>query len=252
MLANMIHVQHNSKVYIQTGVWNKQRIIDVSTLHEKLGEIMCQSLPGFHALTGCDFNPALFRKGKQRPLQILKKNEDLQKAFGQIGHEDCDETAVFPILEKFICNLYNFPLLSSVNDARFALFLKTYKVNDLEEPFQKKKLQNFDSSTLPPSQAELTQHLLRTKYIATIWKNAHKKILSYLRPETCGWILVEGKYTFKWFDGPQLPSTIQDIIDPGTNEGDEDINAESESNEDEYSDSEGDITSESDSDCECD
>ncbi|CAG9765619.1 unnamed protein product [Ceutorhynchus assimilis] len=173
----MIHVQHNSKVYIQTGVWNKQQIIDVSALHEKLGEIMCQSLPGFHALTGCDFNPALF---------------------------------------------------------------------------QEKKIQNFDSSTLPPSQAELTQHLLRTKYIATIWKNAHKKIPSHLLPENCGWILVEENYQFKWFDGPQLPSTIQDIIDTGTNEGDEGLNAESESNEEEYGDSEGDITSESDSDCECD
>ncbi|CAG9771639.1 unnamed protein product [Ceutorhynchus assimilis] len=218
MLANMIHIQHNSKVYIQTGVWNKQRIIDVSALHEKLGEIMCQSLPGFHALTGCDFNPiALFRKGKQRPLQILKKNADLQKALDQIGHEDCDETA--------------------------SRFLKSSS---------KKKIQNFDSSTLPPSQAELTQHLLRTKYIATIWKNAHKKIPSHLLPENCGWILVEENYQFKWFDGPQLPSTIQDIIDTGTNEGDEGLNAESESNEEEYGDSEGDITSESDSDCECD
>jgi len=142
------------------------RIIDVSALYEELGDLFCKSLAGFHALTGCDFNPALFRKGKQRPLQLLTKSEQFQKAFDEIGSENCDIVNVFSILEKFICNLYNFKSLDSVNSARFALFLKTYKCNNLDEPFEKKKIQNFDASSLPPCHEEFKQHLFRTMYIA--------------------------------------------------------------------------------------
>ncbi|XP_015185868.1 PREDICTED: uncharacterized protein LOC107071404 [Polistes dominula] len=133
--------------------------------------------------------------------------------------------------------------MNSVNSARFALFLKTYKLKDLDEPFQKKKLQNFDASTLPPSQTELTQHLLRTKYIATIWKNAYKQIPSILKPENCGWLISQDKYKFNWFDGPQLPSIVKDVLDTEIIEGD---NAGIESEEDSIYESEDDFPSESD------
>lgn len=212
MLANMKNVQNGNKIWIQTGVWNKQRIIDVSALYEKLGDLFCKSLAGFHALTGCDFNPSLFRKGKTRPLKILRNNEDFQKAFDEIGYENCDTDSIFPVVEKFICNLYNFKSIDSVNSARFALFLKTYNVNNLDEPFQKKKLYNFDASSLPPCHSEMLQHLLRSMYIATMWRNAHKKVPTSLKPENCGWLIADEKYQFKWFDGQQLPSTVKDVI----------------------------------------
>lgn len=127
---------------------------------------------------------------------------------------------VFPILEKFICNLYNFKPLDSVNSARFALFLKTYKCNNLDEPFEEKKIQNFDASSLSPCHEEFKQHLFRTMYIATIWRNAYKKIPTSLIPEDYGWIKLDNKYQFEWFEGQQLPSTVKDIvIDAETTEG---------------------------------
>lgn len=46
VLADMINVQQGSKVFIQTGMWNRQRIIDVSALHEALDQLLCQSLTG--------------------------------------------------------------------------------------------------------------------------------------------------------------------------------------------------------------
>lgn len=103
----MNRVQNGNKIWIQTGVWKKQRVIDVSALYEELGDLFCKSLAGFHALTGCDSNPALFRKGKQRPLKLLRNSEQFQKAFGEIGCENCDRANVFPVVEKFICNLYS-------------------------------------------------------------------------------------------------------------------------------------------------
>lgn len=75
-----------------------------------------------YALTGCDFNPALFRKGKQHSLQILKKNQEFQQTFCEMGSEECDEIGVFP--EKLICSLYGYQSMNSVNSTRFALFFK--------------------------------------------------------------------------------------------------------------------------------
>lgn len=49
-------------------------------------------------------------------------------------------------------------------------------------------------------------------FIATIWRNAHTKIPTPLTPEDCGWIKVDDKYQFKWFDGPQLPRTVKDVV----------------------------------------
>ena len=69
----MNRVQNGNKIWMQTGIWNKQRIIDRSALYAELGDLFCRSLAGFHALTGCDFNTEFFRKVKQRPLQLLGK-----------------------------------------------------------------------------------------------------------------------------------------------------------------------------------
>ncbi|GBP10728.1 hypothetical protein EVAR_6285_1 [Eumeta japonica] len=53
-----------------------------------------QSLPGFHAITGCDFNPAFFRKGKSKPYKTLKKYPEYQEAFKNFetdGEGDIDD-----------------------------------------------------------------------------------------------------------------------------------------------------------------
>lgn len=208
----MDKLKKNSKVWIQTGILSKQRIIDLSALYDRHGELFCKSLSGFHAFTGCDFNPAFFRKGKQRPLKLLLLSEQFQSAFAELSNEDCDRLTVFRNIEKFVCSLYTMKSLDSVDNARFALFFLNYKVNNVNEPFQKKNLQNFDASSIPPCAAELRPQLLRSMYIARLWSHAHKKIPTNLVPEDCGWVIVDSKYQFQWFDGPQIPSSVKDVI----------------------------------------
>lgn len=82
LLGNMHHLKHeNSHVWILTGLGNKQRYVDVTAIYKHLGSSLCRSLPGFHAFTGCDYNPAFFKRGKQRPFNLLKKNAEYQQAF---------------------------------------------------------------------------------------------------------------------------------------------------------------------------
>jgi 5'-3' exonuclease len=76
MLGNMNFIPNDLKISMHVGTGNHQRFIDINKLYEALGPHLCSSLPGFHALTGCDFNPAFYRIGKKnrsRFFEILKR-----------------------------------------------------------------------------------------------------------------------------------------------------------------------------------
>lgn len=116
--------------------------------------------------------------------------------------------------------------IGKVNEARYEIFLKNYKVKDINEPFAKKSLKKFDASCLPPCNSELYQQFLRAYFVTKMWMNSDKKELflinefpeveenQYLLPTDFGWSLNENAddYEYKWFDGPQLPATVEDII----------------------------------------
>lgn len=71
MLGNMHAIHDDLKITMHIGSGNSQRFINSTKLYEKLGTDLCSVLPGFHALTGCDCNPTFYRKGKNKPLQLL-------------------------------------------------------------------------------------------------------------------------------------------------------------------------------------
>lgn len=73
-------------------------------------------------------------------------------------------------------------------------------------------MQNFDATSIPPCKSELYQQFLRAHYISMIWKNAYKKQPTALNPLDYGWIELDNKFVFKWFEGDQLPSFVSDLI----------------------------------------
>lgn len=212
MLGNILHLKCPIKIWMEVGVGNKQRCIDVTQLSKALGNSMCDSLLGFHALTGCDYNAAFFMKGKKKPFQILSQHEKYQKALTDLANlDESDSAQVFEILEEYICRLYNFKKINDINQARFAMFIKTYN-NSNNEKFSI-NVQNYDASKLPPCKAELQQHLLRASYIGNLWRHAHlQNPITPLLPTDYGWKEVEGSYEFVWFEGDALPTLINEII----------------------------------------
>ena len=54
----------------------------VSTIAEKLGAVVCQALPFFHALTGCDTTSAFKNIGKKTAYEVMiKVLPDIQNTF---------------------------------------------------------------------------------------------------------------------------------------------------------------------------
>ncbi|GFY44965.1 uncharacterized protein TNIN_226101 [Trichonephila inaurata madagascariensis] len=112
MLGNMHPLKNDSVVWMLMDTGNNLRYVDLTKIHTELGQLICQSLFGYHAIIGCDFNRAFFRKGKLKPYKTLKKNPEYQEAFKSFGTseliENTDEQQnVFNIIQRFICNLYN-------------------------------------------------------------------------------------------------------------------------------------------------
>lgn len=101
LLRNMHHGKSQSNTRIDCDVSNKRRIIDVNKLSNFLGDDLCKALPGFHEFTGCDYNSAFFRKGKQRPFKIMSQSQKCTKALSDLGDISCNEDEVFQVLEVY-------------------------------------------------------------------------------------------------------------------------------------------------------
>ncbi|CAG9792958.1 unnamed protein product [Diatraea saccharalis] len=96
--------------------------------------------------------------------------------------EDSDERKnVFNSIQKYVCSVYNARNVIDVDAARVQMFMDSYKVSDINEAFNRKKMRNFDARSLPPCKNELLQHFLRANYICAIWNNAHlSKFVRYV------------------------------------------------------------------------
>ena len=86
-LSAMEKLAEDVNVWIEAGVQstNSQRFISLNQLYITLGKTFCQSLPGYHAFTGCDYTASFSRRGKIKALKILGKNVKFEQMFYDIG-----------------------------------------------------------------------------------------------------------------------------------------------------------------------
>lgn len=101
--------------------------------------------------------------------------------------------------------------LKTVNEARLHLFIVNYGAAEITDKF-KKKLLNFDGCMLPPCERELHQHVLRTSYIGNMWCNAYMSMPCGLIADNYGWVLHDGSYMFRWFEGDEIPERVGDVL----------------------------------------
>ncbi|XP_077265135.1 uncharacterized protein LOC143899055 isoform X2 [Temnothorax americanus] len=136
---------------------------------------------------------------------------DGSRKFADLGSKDYNINESFNIIQSFICHLYGLKKLDDVNRARIEIFNTTYKVSDTSQPFLL-NVRNYDACCLPPCQSELLQQLLRTRYIACLWRNAHNPNSIDMSPTDYGWTDVKGKLEMTWFVGNQLLEAYDDVV----------------------------------------
>ncbi|CAG9760131.1 unnamed protein product [Ceutorhynchus assimilis] len=208
-----------SNVWMQHGVGNNLKTMNFNQLYSKLGQWLCTALPGFHAFTGCDYNPALFRKGNKRPFHVLMASREYQEAFEKLADLKANRYEnVLKQIEQFVCRFYSLKKINEVNGARFTLFQNTYNFKNTSDYFRFTK-KKFDGSSLPPCRAELKKHLLRAAYISNIRRNALKKIATELIIFIEQW-MVESRWTPR-NDENAGPEADVDVTDEGDKLGED-------------------------------
>ena len=164
---------------------NTRRYVHITELARHLGPVFCKALPGYHALTGCDYTAAFQGKGKVNPLKRAEINPLHLESLGKLG-ENTSFIDEDNLLEKYICSLYGQGRLSSVNEARLKIFLQKYKPANEDSPLE--KIQGIDAGMLPPCKNVLMLKFARSNYVAYLWKHAYMRDpLKDISPTEHGW-----------------------------------------------------------------
>ena len=227
----------SSHLWMDAGVDSKntRRMIDVSHLANILTSRVCDALPSFHALTGCDYTASFMRKAKWRPFQIMKNSEIFTAAISKLGDTDVIDQDVSAVVEEYLCSVYGARNVSGVNEARLQLFNKLYAPKRTNDPLE--KLKTSDPCCMPPCQKVLQQKLRRTNFVAFVWKNAREAKPVAFGPEGHGWEVEKGRMKLLWFSGPSVPANIEiessDLLSEEDNEEEIDIQESYSSDEEE-------------------
>ena len=182
---------------IQARVWmdarkvfnNTRRHINISQIiMEESNPSLFDALLGFHAFTGGDFIAPFFGKGKQRPLERMKKIPGCMEAFAALDMHPTVPGHVMSTLESFVCAMYARPKMGSVNKARYDIFERTYAPKKpTSNPLQ--QIKGINPTSLPPCSDVLSNKIKRTNLVTWVWKHACRQ-----DPSTLNQIRMGGYY----------------------------------------------------------
>lgn len=219
ILGNIHNLPENLSMWLEVGVQSKNtlRLINVNTIARSLGVDLCKALPGFHSFTGCDYTSAFSRKGKIRPFNLLEQDTNAQKAFGSLGFDAILTDEQVTIIERFLCKIYSRKHISDINEVRFDIFMNCYKPKKNGKPLE--GLKKFDGSMLPPCKDVFVCKLKRTNQICSMWNNSTLIEPPFYSPLEHGWVLIGGKLQPQWSEGPQTPTSVDEMClkDPQSN-----------------------------------
>ena len=134
---------------VDNGTEKNCKIIDMSTT--RLSALECQALAGTHSFSGNDYISSFFKKGKKYFWKKVRSNQQLLKTFANLGrrNELCKE--LNKGIKNFICVIYGYTRLRSVNQVRKEIFVRKFEQEG----------KTTDLSLLPPCASNLNMHTKR-------------------------------------------------------------------------------------------
>ena len=95
-------VRHiNQTVLFDTGTGDKRRLVKVQAVVKDLGDEINLALVALYPLTDCHKTSAFVRRGKVKPLTLLKKHPEFLPVFHALGSRVDIKDGVYKDLEKF-------------------------------------------------------------------------------------------------------------------------------------------------------
>lgn len=190
-------------LYLDSGSGQHRRVVNLSDVAAKLGQTICDSLPGYHAFTGCDTVSSFARRGKSCGFKLLQKGRT--EAMTRLGASlEPPSDALLQSCEEFVCAMYGKEAFISANDLRYHLFCSAAITSYAE---------------LPPTKDSLLQHVKRGNYQAYLWKQCLSSG-DVPTPHNHGWLLGENDgLSIVWATQPPAPSALLELMHCGCKTG---------------------------------
>ena len=228
------------KVVMDTGTGDKRRLLDINDITLEIGQDMCSAMLGLHAFTGCDSTSSFMKKGKLRPIKIMKSDQRFMEAFQRLGTAAEITNGDIEIFEMFVIKLYGGKKRDTDLDSfRYSRFMVKFTPSDALISCDV----GIDLALLPPCKMSLHMHAKRANYQARLWRLAHENIPDIPGPVGRGWAKTpDNKMVCQWFQGDCMPQELIDLLDLDDNA------TVLDNNDDDFSDYDG----EDDDDDNCD
>ena len=187
-----------TKMFIEIGVRDRKRILNVENIVINLGEKVSKALPALHCFTGNDYTSAFHGIGKKKALKLIMENEIFAESFASLGNSFVFESSLFKPIEEFVCQMYGIKNCSNVDEARYQKFCSRKKT---PEPQQ-----------LPPTQDVLLCHLKRVCYATKIAKSSLVRCPAIPSPDGYGWKLEDGELKVEWMIRQPIPDDLVEFM----------------------------------------
>ena len=155
MILALALIAHQEKVYMDHGSGKRRKgtwLADIT-----LNEDERMAIVGFHAFTGDDYLPAMFRRGKKRCWDATKKSAMFLNTFKELVRDWELTDEIVTTLEEYVCSLYG-SKKNTVNSTRFDMFMKK----------QNQESKVVDLSVIPPCFSSLYLQIKRSNFIAAM------------------------------------------------------------------------------------
>ena len=181
-------------------------LVPVHEIVKSLGPRVSQSLPMFHALTGCDTVSSFHTIGKKKAWQVWAVFPDITSSLIHLSAAPVTITEEhFHAIQRFVILTYDRGSSDTdVNSARMHLFTKRSR----------------QIESIPPTEAALYQHVKRAVYQGGhIWGQASQPAPKLPNPSDWGWMFHNGQWLPHWSNLPQASVACRELIKCGCRKG---------------------------------
>lgn len=184
------------ELWIEFGSGKNKRWLPIHQYAEILGNPICQALPFWHALTGCDTVSRFANCGKMTAWKTWLAYPEATQCFTkllsltELTSDDMD------IIQRFVVLLYDRTSSKmGVNECRKELFTK-----------KSRSIEN-----IPPTENALEQHVKRAMLQSYIWTCCLSLNLPDINYNFWGWINKDGNLLPQWITIPEASKACYEL-----------------------------------------
>eukprot|EP00116_Pleurobrachia_bachei_P000461 sb/3460723/ len=189
-------IPKTKNILLQFGALKKPYILSSRRIAETIGARAAYGLPMLHAISGCDYIPNFYYKGKAKWWNNFTKDPSIAKVFCQVLKKPKEVPKFFKDIELFILE-------------------KIYNAADPESGCAKVRLEMLkaansadDVRLICPSEDALQQQILRAVYVSRFWMKSNLKIMNLPPQREWGWC---DQNQFKWNSKPIYQHKLYDL-----------------------------------------